>query len=586
MSLPKILVIDDQFGRQGEGGDRDRQRLCNIFDLWDMSDQVAGNLSSNEDYVAEVTFCRAQTPAYSQIGDTVQNDLNECLRVVEEGWNVPAGQQPWSLVLLDLCFYTGKVTEESNQRSLGMPEGMPDDDSPDGYFGLTILKSIQERYPELPVVILSSMSRNNVSKQFSTCGALGFLDRVADESPVLLKEYLWRHGLLPDNTGTILGFSKAVLLALRSARRMASSRRNLLIRGPRGSGKGLIAQYIHANSQDYNSKFVSVNLGGANPHLYESLLFGHTKGAFSGADKERKGFIEEADKGVLFIDEIAGIPSQVQYGLLHVLEDQKITRLGANTSTKVDVHFISATNEDIENRAAMGQGFRSDLLDRLREGGTLFIPPLSDRKEDITLLVEHFVREAESHFTGAYRREIDPMTIDKLMEYDWPGNIRELRQRIFEAISKNLDVEHLVPNHICLAEQEMSMQVFKEKQDNQQLQENIHVQLSDFLHLLSEYDFGSMKREELTGRLDEIELACHQFVAHYLKIALETTLTPVDNKVQITTAIKMATGNTKIKATKAADMIKRLLKGLNFSTPDEQILKQAIEHAWELRPPR
>ena len=586
MSLPKILIIDDQFGRHGPGGDSDRRRLCNIYNLLDPCDQGAEKFSGKEDYVAEVTFCRAQTPAYSQMGDTVQNDLSECLRVVEEGWNVSAGQRPWSLVLLDLCFYTGKVTEESNQRNPEMPEGMPGDDNPDGYFGLTILKAIQERYPELPVVILSSMSRDNVSKQFSTCGALGFLDRVADESPALLKEYLWRHGLLPDNTGTILGYSKAILLALRSARRMASSRRNVLIRGPRGCGKGLIARYIHANSQDCNSKFVPVNLGGTNPDLYESLLFGHVKGAFSGADKDRKGFIEEANEGVLFIDEIAGIPSQVQYGLLHVLEDQKVTRLGANTSTKVDVHFISATNEDIENRAAMGQGFRSDLLDRLREGGTLHIPPLSDRKEDIALLVEHFVREAEAHFAGAHRRKIDSETMDKLMKYDWPGNIRELRQQIFKAVSENLDVEHFVSNHARLPEKESNIKIIKEKQDSLQLHKNIPMQLSDLLQLLSEYDFGSLKREELTGKLDQIELACRQLAAHYLKVALEITLTPVDNKVQITPAMKMATGNTKIKATQAADMIKRLLKGLDCSSPCEQILKRAMERAWELRPPR
>jgi two-component system, NtrC family, response regulator HydG len=589
--LPRILVIDDMFGRTHEGGERNQARegLCVKYQLQDVTGDEDGKEPGLmvKNPIAEAVFCRAQIPARSAVGDTVNNDLKGCLRTVEAGWYVAPGEMPWSLVLLDLCFYTGRVTKESDRRNPGMPNGRPGDDSPDSYFGLSILQAIQERYPELPVVILSSMSREEVSKQFSTCGALGFLDRVAEESPALLKDYLRRHGLLPDTTGTILGHSKAILLALRSARRMAGSRRNVLIRGPRGSGKGLIAQYIHAISEYRNSNFVPVNLGGANPHLYESLLFGHVKGAFSGADKDRKGFIEEADKGVLFIDEIAGIPAVVQYGLLHVLEDRKVTPLGANFSTEVDVHFISATNEDIGSMAAMGLGFRSDLLDRLREGGTLHVPPLAERKEDIALLVVEFVREAEKHFPGAHARQVAPEAMEKLIQYDWPGNVRELRQCLFKAVSDNSDVEHLVPNHIRLPEMVVAMEASRGKKDNGQfLLHESPTGLRDVLCLLSKFDFSSLSREDLTGQLEEIERACRQFAAHYLRATLEKTLTPVEGNVQITPAMKMATGNTKIKASKAADMIKRLLKGLDSSLLDESILKRAIERAWELRPPR
>jgi DNA-binding NtrC family response regulator len=399
----------------------------------------------------------------------------------------------------------------------------------------------------------------------------------------LLKEYIWRHGLIPDTTGNIIGHSKVILMALRSARRMANSQQVVLIRGASGTGKGLVARYIHANSRRCNAPFIPVNLGGTNPHLYESLLFGHVKGAFTGATDHRKGRIEEADKGILFFDEIAGIPTEVQYGLLHVLEDKQVTPVGSNKALKIDVQFISATNEDVEAKAAAGQGFRSDLLYRLREGGTLHLPPLSQRKDDIPMLVEHFVRQAEKQFSGAQQRNIAADSIKKLSDFKWPGNVRELRQQIFEAVSENLDVEHLVPNHIRLPEIASVTQKIQEDQINRL---EPLTELDDLLKLIAEHDFSLLKREDLTGRLEEIELTCRLFSAHYLKATLETTLTPVEGEIQITPAAKMATGEIQIKTSKAADIIKRLLKGLDLTDPKEIVLLHALERALDLRPAR
>jgi len=588
-TLPRILIIDDLFGRSIVGGGRNEARagLSAKYLLRDMTGDEeckSGGLRFKKKPLAEAIFHRGQTPSCPVVGDTVENDLEGCLRVVEAGWNVEPGELPWTLLLLDLCFYTGKVTEASSRKNLGMPEGRPTDDNPDTYFGLIILQAIQERFPELPVAILSSKPRDEVSKQFSACGALGFLDRSAPESGELLRDYLWRHGLMPDWTGTICGYSKSILLTLRSARRMAGSRRNILVRGPRGSGKGIIAKYIHDNSAQSASSYVPVNLGGTNPNLFESLLFGHVKGAFTGANADRRGFIEEANKGTLFIDEIAGIPDQVQYGLLSILEDRKVTRVGSNKATAIDVHFISATNEDIEQRAASGKGFRSDLLDRLREGGTLIVPPLAERKEDIPILVEKFVREAEAQFTGAHHRAVAPEALEKLASHDWPGNVRELRQRVFEAVSENLDVEHLVPNHFHLPRP--AVPASSQKTDGDVVAGTIPVDLATVLRLLSSFDFSKQSREELTGRLDELEVACRKFIAQYLKATLEKTLTPVGGEIQITPAIKMATGNAKIKTSRAADMIKRFLRGLDCTPETEEILRKALEIAFRLRPPR
>lgn len=471
--MSRILVIDDLFGRtHKDRRNRDRESLCGLYLLNDITGDEEGKGTSTlkiKRPVAEAVFYRGQNPVSSNVGDTVENDLKGTLKVISEGWTKPPY---WSLVLLDLCFYTGKVTDKSNSKTLGMPEGRPGDNDPKKYFGLRILEAITENFPGLPVVILSSQPREEVSREFSIRGARAFIPRADEKGPELLSEYLNKYGLLPDEEGEIIGYSKSLLTALNSIRRtaFAGDRRNLLIRGERGTGKELIARYIHRQrtkakvdilsgnedaepwivlgrrSKGKSSPFVVVDSSTLTDDLFESELFGIEPNVATGVDG-RSGLIKEADGGELFFDEIKDMPSQVQAGVLRVLQEKVIRPVGAKKYIPVDASFISATNINIEALSAIGN-FRSDLLDRLRGGGTIFLPPLRERIEDIPLLVERFVRIAEKSILKAKHRKVDDNALDKLMRYDWPGNIRDLENCIKNAVTFNPDLEHLVPSHI------------------------------------------------------------------------------------------------------------------------------------------
>jgi DNA-binding NtrC family response regulator len=454
--IPRILIIDDLFGRSHrDRRNEERAHLCGNYLLKDITGDEIGKGTPKKipKPVAQAVFFRGQSPVSSSVGDTVENDLGGTLAVIAEGWNKPPY---WSLVLLDLCFYTGMVTEESNQKDLGMPEGRYGDDSPKSYFGLQVLEAINEKFPGLPVVILSSKPREEVSRDFSLRGATAFIPRADENGPKLLQEYLDKYALLPDETGEIIGCSKALLSALTAIRQTASAgdRRNILIRGERGTGKESFARYIHRQrSKERPTPFITVNSSTLTNELFPSLLFGILKGKASTVVAD-KGLIMAADGGEQFFDEIKDMLPQVQAGILRVLREREIMPVGAKKPIPVDVSFISATNVDIEalSRANI---FRPDLLGRLREG-EIILPPLRERIDDIPMLVDKFVRDAEKANPGARKRKIEPEVLDKLMRYDWPGNIGELEIYIKNAVRSYPDLEHLVPVHINFPENEVS----------------------------------------------------------------------------------------------------------------------------------
>ncbi|OQX18222.1 MAG: hypothetical protein BWK76_08220 [Desulfobulbaceae bacterium A2] len=452
-ALPRILVIDDMFGRQIQGNlNRERANLCGMYGIQDVTgDELFPADEEVMDPMADAVFFRGQHPLSATIGDSVENDLEATIAFVRQGWHTAANSGPtWALVLLDLCFYTGAVTAASNDAFAGMPVGRAGDDDARNYFGLTILKRLREEFPELPVVILSSKPRDEVSLSFTEAGALGFISRTDSAGRAKLGEYLWRHGLTPDASGTVVGTSLPLLLSLREARRASASRRNVLIRGERGTGKELLAQYLNRyGALDGECRpLVVVDCGALSSTLWESKLLGHMRGAYTGADRERKGLIVQADGGDLFLDEIGNMVPEVQDGLLRVIDTCEVAPLGATSGRKVNVRFISATNENIERWAELGIRFRPDLLDRLVKGGTIWLPPLRERRSDIPLLVERFVREAELEFAGAMTRKVDLDALQALRAYDWPGNIRELRSVLFKAVNGHPDVEHLVAGHL------------------------------------------------------------------------------------------------------------------------------------------
>lgn len=600
--LPRLLVIDDLFGRLLKNRpNRERANLCGMYGLRDVTgDETVPTDEEIVNPIAEVVFFRGQSPLCASVGDTVENDLEATMAIVRQGWHVEGTNHTrWSLVLLDLCFYTGLVTDSSHKSLPGMPAGRPGDDEARSYFGLRILEQLHLHFPELPVIILSSKQRQEVSQTFTDLGALGFIPRTDAASPEKLRDYIWRHGLISDASGQMVGRSLKLLLALRTARRAALQRENLLIRGERGVGKELLAAYIHqtamAMEQRVNRPFLTVNSAVFSPGLFAAELFGIQAKTATGVDG-KVGLIESAHGGDLFLDEIADMPPEVQAAVLRVLQERKITPVGGRVAKEVNVRFLSATNADLEENS---RGFRPDLLDRLRLGGAIWLPPLRERQEDIPWLVEKFVREAEAARPGSLSRQIHPETVERCCAYDWPGNIRQLRSVIFEAVNRFPDVEHLVPKHLTLEGKSVDREPIISagstplpllpvgQVDGTAKGEG----LSMLLSAMGSITFDAHEPRGWAGRFGEMQSVYAVMMARYIKAALVATRKPTpenpDGEILIHPAMKLLTGDRNLTAVKAADLIKRLL---NLSPADQEtilsdpVLRLAHDTATRLRP--
>ena len=221
----------------------------------------------------------------------------------------------------------------------------------------------------------------------------------------------------------LVGISPAIQELRMIILQVAQTNLNCLICGESGVGKDIVAREIHRLSQRRKKPFVKVNCSALPEQLLESELFGYTKGAFTGAVTSKPGRFDLAQKGIIFLDEIADMYANLQAKILQVIEHKEFTKLGGAGSTKVDVQIIAATNADLEERTATGS-FRSDLYFRLNEV-CIVVPPLRERKEDIPLLMHHFI-EKHTQYAGARDEEISPGDMAAFLEYDWPGNVREL----------------------------------------------------------------------------------------------------------------------------------------------------------------
>jgi two-component system response regulator HydG len=211
-------------------------------------------------------------------------------------------------------------------------------------------------------------------------------------------------------------------------RRAADSSVSVLLLGETGTGKGLVARALHAEGYRADGPFVVVNCAAIPEALLESELFGHVRGAFTGASSDRPGLFEQADHGTLFLDEIGEMPLHLQAKLLHVIETGALRRLGSNKERLVDVRVVAATHRDLRARAEAGL-FREDLLYRL-DVVSIEVPPLRERMEDVPKLVEHFLVQAKAHTPRARLARVAKDALDVLMNYGWPGNVRELEHLI------------------------------------------------------------------------------------------------------------------------------------------------------------
>jgi two-component system response regulator HydG len=232
--------------------------------------------------------------------------------------------------------------------------------------------------------------------------------------------------------------------------RVADTAVPVLILGETGTGKGVIARALHSKSSRGASPFVTVNCTTLPEPLLESELFGHVKGAFTGANAQRAGLFEEADGGTLFLDELGELPLSLQAKLLDVLERGVVRAVGANRERTVDVRIVAATHRNLKDRVALGQ-FREDLLYRL-DVVTIQLPPLRQRRDDIPALVERFLGESRSKHPGSRVERVTPEAMARLVECPWPGNVRELEHFVERAVllgkKDEIDVDSLPPSMV------------------------------------------------------------------------------------------------------------------------------------------
>jgi DNA-binding NtrC family response regulator len=307
--------------------------------------------------------------------------------------------------------------------------------------GLAVIEAARRMRPAVPVIVVTASEAKKAALEAVRRGAYGFFEKPFDPEEVrhIVHQAARTHRLEQDilclrsklmgsrGFGHLIGGSLALEATLKQARAVAATSATVLLTGENGTGKELLARAIHEESARADAPFVAVSCAALPESLIESELFGHEKGAFTGAVQARKGRFELADGGTLFLDEISELTPTVQVKLLRVLQERAFERVGGTKTVEVDIRLIAACNRDLEKEVEGGR-FRRDLFYRLNVV-PLVLPPLRQRHEDIPVLAAHFAaKAAEKH--ARRQLELDPELIEALLEYDWPGNVRELENVI------------------------------------------------------------------------------------------------------------------------------------------------------------
>jgi two-component system response regulator HydG len=315
-----------------------------------------------------------------------------------------------------------------------------------GMDGMTLLERVKERAPETIVVLVTAFGSIDSAVEAMKRGAADYVTKPfkMDEILLVLEKALEQRALHREleslrgeveqryRFGALIGKSKQMQTVFELIRRVARVRSTVLITGRSGTGKELVAKAIHYNSARKSKPFVAINCAAIPEMLLESELFGHVKGAFTGATESKPGLFEEADGGTLLLDEIGELPPAMQAKLLRTLQERQVRRVGSTRSIEVDVRLIAATNHDLN--ALVGKGrFREDLYFRINVI-SIDVPPLVEHPEDIPLLVQHFLeRYAAEH--GRPAPAMSPEAFKAIMSYEWPGNVRELENAIERAVA-------------------------------------------------------------------------------------------------------------------------------------------------------
>ncbi|MFL6285493.1 MAG: sigma-54-dependent transcriptional regulator [Pyrinomonadaceae bacterium] len=370
----------------------------------------------------------------------VRSNVAEVLRV--EGWDVHEaesadrafellGDDAWSLVFCDV-----KLSDRHEAE------------------GYTVLRRFVEEQPEAQIVLMTGHGSAAGALDAVSFGAYDYLMKPFENEDVLRIAQAVRHSLekreRPGTTGELppepvytsdielVGASTAFVEVMKMVGRVASTSLSVLITGESGTGKEVVARAIHRRSLRASKTFVAVNCGAIPSELIESELFGHVRGAFTGAERDRRGLLQEADGGTILLDEITETTPAFQVKLLRALQEGEIRRVGSNHTISVDVRVIAASNRDVEREMHEGR-FRQDLFYRLN-AVTLHLPPLRERREDIMPLARYFA-ERTAHASACEPVSFSRDAVRALVTYDWPGNIRELENAVIRAVAL---CEHVV----------------------------------------------------------------------------------------------------------------------------------------------
>ena len=312
--------------------------------------------------------------------------------------------------------------------------------------GVDLLQAVREHTPDIPFIIITGYANVDDAINALRLGASDFIKKPfdMDELQILIEKTLGHHALLEENSLLkrqlsiennsfgMIGASKSMHEVYQLIQKISDIRCNVIIQGESGTGKELAARAIHFESQFAEEPFVVIDCGSLTDTLLESELFGHEKGAFTGAQKMKQGLLEFATGGSVFLDEIGNISDAMQTKLMRVIQEKQITRVGGVSPINIDVRFIVASNKDLE-RMAVANEFRHDLYHRLNVV-KLTMPPLREHRDDIPLLIQHFIKLYAENFQRDVKG-FDNDGIKKLVAYDWPGNVRELQNLIERSIA-------------------------------------------------------------------------------------------------------------------------------------------------------
>jgi DNA-binding NtrC family response regulator len=314
-----------------------------------------------------------------------------------------------------------------------------------GIGGMETLKAIKKIRDDFPIIMVTSVNEAETAVQALKLGAFDYIVKPYDEARLVTTlhnalqknalQHQVRHlqGELKEQHGSkgFIGRSPVMQRVFEKIDKVKDNKASVLIQGESGTGKELVARAIHYNGRFAEGCFVDINCGAIPENLQESELFGHKKGAFTGAGESRTGKVELANGGTLFLDEVGEMSPRLQTKLLRFLQEKTFQRVGENTNITVDTRVIAATNRDLKKAVAKGT-FRDDLYYRLAVY-PIEIPPLRDRKEDIPLLCAHFLKKYEGEFANKVK-SIHPQAMESLLSYPWPGNVRQLENTVYRAM--------------------------------------------------------------------------------------------------------------------------------------------------------